>query len=347
MPGSDPATSGRISPFEAIKHADEDGAGVSGFRHYVYTLAYPNGRVFYVGKGIGQRILEHETEARRGVKSEKCDIIRDIWAKGGEVVKRNVGLFASDEEALKYEHHLISSLDGLVNVSRGSGDFSEVAVSPEDQRMFGASIRRFTEDGQAYWSAREMASFLGYSSWTSFKKLIEKVERAFAQTGLDNSADFKHITFPVFVGQDARREIEDVHLSGIGFLLVLQNADSTKAMVAYGKSYVARQALGGDIRPLRQSSESDGSGAAWEGQPRLSHRPRQKLRQIGQTTKLGLDVSGSNRQPPSQEQHVRQSERQSELAKVRLREFEDRLGLFAQLMAPEGGDIEPSEDEGD
>ena len=31
---------------------------------YVYTLAYPDGKVFYVGKGSGYRIDQHEMEAR-------------------------------------------------------------------------------------------------------------------------------------------------------------------------------------------------------------------------------------------------------------------------------------------
>lgn len=47
-------------------------------RHYVYIYAYPDGRVFYVGKGKGNRILDHEAEARKGINSRKCDIIRSI-----------------------------------------------------------------------------------------------------------------------------------------------------------------------------------------------------------------------------------------------------------------------------
>lgn len=38
---------------------------------YVYTLAYPDSKVFYVGKGTGKRIDDHEREARKGVQSYK------------------------------------------------------------------------------------------------------------------------------------------------------------------------------------------------------------------------------------------------------------------------------------
>ena len=34
-------------------------------KYYVYTLAYPYGEVFYVGKGIGDRLHRHEYEAAR------------------------------------------------------------------------------------------------------------------------------------------------------------------------------------------------------------------------------------------------------------------------------------------
>ena len=43
--------------------------------YYVYTLAYPDGTVFYVGKGSGNRIQHHEQEALRGHDCPKCDLI--------------------------------------------------------------------------------------------------------------------------------------------------------------------------------------------------------------------------------------------------------------------------------
>jgi hypothetical protein len=62
---------------------------------YVYTLAYPEsmgGTIFYVGKGRNDRINDHDRETRRGVQSDKCNIIREIWATGEEVVKIKVAV---------------------------------------------------------------------------------------------------------------------------------------------------------------------------------------------------------------------------------------------------------------
>lgn len=71
-------------------------------RYYVYTLAYPDGTVFYVGKGTGGRILAHESEAqrqhRRGQKCRKCDVIRGIWKDGGQV-QRAIVFRTNDQNA--------------------------------------------------------------------------------------------------------------------------------------------------------------------------------------------------------------------------------------------------------
>lgn len=58
--------------------------------YYVYVLARPDGRPFYIGKGINQRALDHEAEARRHhpfgeTNPIKCNVIRKILREGGAV----------------------------------------------------------------------------------------------------------------------------------------------------------------------------------------------------------------------------------------------------------------------
>ena len=48
--------------------------------YYVYTLARPDGSVFYVGKGSGKRIHHHERLTRSDPNKEKCEVIRQILA---------------------------------------------------------------------------------------------------------------------------------------------------------------------------------------------------------------------------------------------------------------------------
>jgi hypothetical protein len=74
---------------------------------YVYVLAYPNSTVFYVGKGKGDRIDDHERDACNRVESEKCDIIRNIWAQGEQIMKAKVLENLTEEAAFAFEAYLI------------------------------------------------------------------------------------------------------------------------------------------------------------------------------------------------------------------------------------------------
>jgi len=91
-------------------------------RFYIYELCDPvAGDVFYVGKGSGNRLYNHEDEARRGVHSRKCNRIRDIWAAGGVVHRSIVARFDDENEALQAEFERIAAigLENLTNVLPG------------------------------------------------------------------------------------------------------------------------------------------------------------------------------------------------------------------------------------
>lgn len=88
-------------------------------RYYVYTLTDPrDGKVFYVGKGRGNRVDAHERQAKRGIKSPKCDRIREIVAAGLAVIKEKVAFFDCEGEAYKFESRMILSMDGLTNAQK-------------------------------------------------------------------------------------------------------------------------------------------------------------------------------------------------------------------------------------
>jgi hypothetical protein len=91
---------------------------------YVYTYAYPNGSVFYVGKGCHARIEDHEREAQRGCECEKCRTIRQIWQSGQPVQKRIVYETLDEQEAFKQEQRLIIDVFGLENLTNRSGGIS-------------------------------------------------------------------------------------------------------------------------------------------------------------------------------------------------------------------------------
>ena len=93
---------------------------------YTYELAYPEsmgGAVFYVGKGRGNRINDHERDARFGRMTLNCRIIRRILAQGEQIVKRKVYENLSEEEAFAHEIQLIAHYgrENLANMKEGGG----------------------------------------------------------------------------------------------------------------------------------------------------------------------------------------------------------------------------------
>ena len=90
---------------------------------YVYTLTNSlTGKVFYIGKGKGDRIHAHEAEARRGAQTYKCFLIRQIWEQGGKVIKSKVFETPIEQDAFIYEWCLIQLIYGegaLANVCAG------------------------------------------------------------------------------------------------------------------------------------------------------------------------------------------------------------------------------------
>ena len=109
-------------------------------RFYVYVLCRPDGRPFYVGKGLNRRVLEHEAEARRNhpvgeTNPFKCNVIRKIIRDGGEIIYRIDTIYdpADQQDCLEREAFLIKTHrrlhEGgyLTNLAGGLGNLSGAA----------------------------------------------------------------------------------------------------------------------------------------------------------------------------------------------------------------------------
>lgn len=114
---------------------------ISPGKPYVYTLAKPNGVVFYIGKGTNRRIYDHEWEATlddsRQYNTYKSRIIRKIWRDGGQVSKNILAHFDTDQEAYEYESALIFGMrpySHLANKTDGGDGARGLMVSEETRR---------------------------------------------------------------------------------------------------------------------------------------------------------------------------------------------------------------------
>lgn len=89
---------------------------------YVYKLIDPNTMaVFYIGKGKGNRINDHELDSARGVCSKKCNKIRTLKNAGFEIVKQKIAFFWDEQAAYDFETDCIEEvgLDNLTNILPG------------------------------------------------------------------------------------------------------------------------------------------------------------------------------------------------------------------------------------
>ena len=113
--------------------------------YYVYGLIDPrNKQIFYIGKGTGNRVFEHERESILNPDSEKLKLktIADIKSEGLEVEKIIINSNLTESEAFAAEASLINAFNyisdiGLTNIV--SGHHSSEALSVEEyEKEYGA-----------------------------------------------------------------------------------------------------------------------------------------------------------------------------------------------------------------
>lgn len=99
------------------------------------------------------------------------------------------------------------------------------------------SIKRTTEDGREYWSARDLMITLGYES---YRRMEDAIERAMAAA--DNQGHEVGILFAGAVNKSSGgRPASDYHLARFACYLVAMNGDPRKKEVADAQAYFAIQ----------------------------------------------------------------------------------------------------------
>lgn len=66
------------------------------------------------------------------------------------------------------------------------------------------SIRQMDEAGQEFWSARELASVIGYADYRNFSKIIDKAKVLCVQNNKSVEDHFVEVNEMVTIGSEAR-----------------------------------------------------------------------------------------------------------------------------------------------
>jgi DNA-damage-inducible protein D len=121
-------------------------------------------------------------------------------------------------------------------------------------------IKKFDDDGNEFWEARELMRILGYEEWRKFLGVIEKAKKSCSESGQDIENHFvrsdKKIKIAKGTSKEAARNIVDYKLSRYACYLIAQNGDSRKKAIATAQTYFAiqtrRQEIFQDLNPGEQ-----------------------------------------------------------------------------------------------
>src|SRR5229473_1777989 len=117
------------------------------------------------------------------------------------------------------------------------------------------SIKQVNPYGEEYWSARSLATLLGYSQWRRFEEAIQRAMVACEQSGQIVSDHFPSDGKMVKLGSGAQRELKDYFLSRFACYLVAQNGDPRKPEIAAAQVYFAVSTRAFEIHQLRKEQE--------------------------------------------------------------------------------------------
>jgi DNA-damage-inducible protein D len=113
-------------------------------------------------------------------------------------------------------------------------------------------IRRIDDNGNEYWSARDLSKVLEYSEYRHFLPVVERAKEACQNSGYQISDHFEDILEMVSLGSGAERQVDSLKLSRYACYLIVQNGDPSKEVIALGQTYFAVQTRLQEIRQMEE-----------------------------------------------------------------------------------------------
>lgn len=89
------------------------------------------------------------------------------------------------------------------------------------------AMRQVNDQNSEYWSGRDLAKILGYTTWRRFTGVLQRAEQAAIGSGFDLSNHFDQVVKMVKIGSGARRKTLDVHFQDAGYKGLYGELDRT------------------------------------------------------------------------------------------------------------------------
>jgi DNA-damage-inducible protein D len=116
-------------------------------------------------------------------------------------------------------------------------------------------IKHTDENGNEFWSTRELSKVLEYSEYRHFLPVLARAKEACFKSKQSIIDHFEDILEMITTGKTAKREVESVKLSRYACYLIVQNADPNKEIVALGQTYFAVQTRLQEIRQMEEYNQ--------------------------------------------------------------------------------------------
>ena len=109
------------------------------------------------------------------------------------------------------------------------------------------SIRYVDENGNEFWTARDLYKVLEYTEYRNFLPAARKAWTACQQSGFNPNDHFVPFNDMVRIGSGAERQVDNIKMSRYACYLTVQNADPSKPIVAQAQTYFAAQTRRAEI----------------------------------------------------------------------------------------------------
>ncbi len=117
------------------------------------------------------------------------------------------------------------------------------------------SIKQINSYGAEYWSARDLASLLGYPKWRNFEAVIKRAKRACEQIGQIVTDHFTDASKVITGSKGSSRSVKDYFLSRFACYLIAQNGDPRKKEIAEAQAYFAVSTRKQELAQLLEEQE--------------------------------------------------------------------------------------------
>ena len=116
------------------------------------------------------------------------------------------------------------------------------------------SIKKQNEKGQEYWTSRELCTALGYSTYQKFTRILNKAIMIANSKGFHMPDHFNQTIEMVKLGSGSFRKVENIQLSRMECLIIVENADKKKPQVQIAKQYFNQETSITELISNNQSS---------------------------------------------------------------------------------------------